>query len=277
MGRKKRLKRKLKNWWIGYIDFSSYKIKNYQYVKSTYKNDIASSLITEDNIRLIEKLIPEYKVNEKLFYKICRRVFDRKKTGNNVEDSFLFHIYCNGFTSGFKKIDKIIKKENIAPSIESLQKHIELYIEDLDDVGDYELSQNKKNFDYIDFLVDIGHREGAFIRGTLYQKEISKEKIPSFKDYLQTSEELKEELIKKTKKYFIKPRKGKEVAIFLKAMWINKYLLEYETRESIYRALENEIGYSFGNDRSGINKVLNINNNYNIEEEAKELAKRLKI
>ena len=281
MGRKKRLKRNIKSWWIGYIDFSRYnKIDTYQYIKSTYKKDIASSLITKENIELIKKLIPEYRKYESITFKLQRIIFERKIKEKGFEDSYLFRIYCNGFTSGFKKIDKAIKSENIAPSIENLQKHIKLQIEDLDDINDYLLADNKRKFDYIDFLVDIGMREGAIFRGILYEKENSNDnldKSTNFRDYLKIPEELKDELIIRINDYFAVPRKGKDVAIFMKAMWINKYLLKLEKKEPLYKAIEKEVGYTFGEDRSAINKVLNPNNNYNIDDEATSLAERLKI
>lgn len=67
MGKLKRQRKKIKKWRDGYIDFSYLSIEGYQYIKSTYVEGIASGLITEINIEIINKLIPLFNQKEGLF------------------------------------------------------------------------------------------------------------------------------------------------------------------------------------------------------------------
>jgi hypothetical protein len=86
----------------------------------------------------------------------------------------------------------------------------------------------------------------------------------------------KDDLMLKINDYFRIHRYNIEVSIFIRAMRINGYLFEKEKNETIYKAIEQEYHYDL-RERSGMNKPLNPNLNYDIDDPAKELARWLKI
>ena len=170
MGRKKRLQKKIKSWMDGYIDFSNLEFEGYSYIKSTYRKDFASALITPQNIEIIENLIPLFNQKESLFTRITRLAFDRKGKDADLESSFLLRLYSNGFTNAFKNIDNKIKKL-IYPSVEDIQQVIQFHINELEDRSDCPTENSKGSTPFFDYLLDVGEQEGAIVRGLLYREE----------------------------------------------------------------------------------------------------------
>jgi|GEM_PF-5120760 len=176
MGRNKRLRKKIKNRWNGYIDFSDIEVNGYFCVKSTYKKGSASALITQKNIDIINRLIPLFKEKEKFLSRFFRLMFDKKAKSTDLESSFLFRLYCNGFTNAFKDIDKKIKESTnklIFPAIEDCQLAISNHIRKLEDRNNLPTEDTKGASLFWDYLLDLGEQEGATVRGILYEQEIS--------------------------------------------------------------------------------------------------------
>jgi len=254
------------------IDFSGLKVGGYEFYKSTYaRRENKSALITPEYAGLISNFIPTYYDNEKWLLRILRLFIDHRKWNKNLDDSLLYYLYCNGFRSGYNEIDLEIDRKDFE-SIDKCNKCISKYkrkIQALDLP-----SEPTQRWKYYKLL---GKKEGATVRGILFANGITK---GSLRGYLQIDENLKDVLLLKIRNHFSIERNGKTVAIFMKAMWINKYLSMADSKESIYKALESEIGYKLTPkaDRSPINKFLNPYKKVEkIEEDAKTLAKQLQI
>jgi hypothetical protein len=253
------------------IDFSDLTVEGYEYYKSTYaRRENKSALITPESAELILNFIPTYYENEKWLLRILRLIIDHRKRSENLDDSLLYYLYCNGFRTGYNDIDIEIDRQDF-DSVDKCNKYISKYKRKIhtSDLPS-EPTQLRKYYKL------LGKKEGATVRGILFANEISK---GSLRGYLQIDENLKNVLLAKIRDYFSIERTGKTVAIFIKAMWDNKYLSMGDSKESIYKALEVEIGYKLTPkaDRSPINKFLNPYEVEKIEADAKILAERLKM
>lgn len=185
MSKPKRLQKKIRNWWYGYIDFSTIEVDGYQYKKCTYgKKLLASALITEENIDIITALIPLFSQVEKSASPVMKLFYRLRSVGNNFEDSYLFNLYCNGFTSGYKDIDTIIEKNCL--SVAMLEDKVNNCIKQLEDLNKRPTDKTKDIATFRDYLLDLGEHEGMIVRKNLYkllhQPETSTISIPCNKE-----------------------------------------------------------------------------------------------
>jgi hypothetical protein len=186
------------------IDFSKISVKGYDFHKSTYKKGIISALITPKNASLISECIPIYKQIEKAWLRNFRLIVDGKKDTDDLDGSLLYNLYCNGCTTGFKKIDKENNKiiNNVIDNLINIKES------DLVDISDICINRYTKNlhnpkekpsadwsiFDFWEYFIELGKREGAIIRGLLNQQE---QKHIELSEYSSISLQLKTNLTDK--------------------------------------------------------------------------------
>ena len=253
------------------IDFTNMKVEGYENFKSTYAQTHTSALITQENCTLISNFIPIYYENEKWFLRLLRIVVDRNQKKNNLENSLLYYLYCNGFRMGYNEIESQIEIKDFN-TLDQCSRAITRFNKKIN--ASKLATGPTLSWNYYKLL---GKSEGAKVRGKLFANEKSTNTLSG---YLQVDEKLKNALLVKIKNYFLVKRKGKSVAVFIKAMWINTYLIpRADSNESIYKALEDEIGYELSSkgERSAINKHLNPYSDHKILNEATILSEQLKI
>ena len=187
IGRYERLKKNIKESVEFDIDFSELEVDGYVYHKSTYiqggitafsnrilrKKGRISGLITQENMQLISKLIPVYNNNEKIV-RILKWIIDGNWSAQNITDSILYQTYCNGFTTGYKEIDKRITQltdRMISVSSCECNNYIDRYIKKLHDHSDIP-TQDKNLLYFWEYFIELGKREGATVRGLLYAREL---------------------------------------------------------------------------------------------------------
>ncbi|MCD7916367.1 MAG: hypothetical protein LUG96_14655 [Tannerellaceae bacterium] len=197
-------------------------------------------------------------------------------------------MYCNGFTEGYKNFDKKIRYSTdklIFPSIKECRAAIDEYIEELEDRNNCPTQETGKGALFRDYLLDLGEQEGAMVRFLEYKQKYEerieeKEKGENviLKDLLiNLNEQEKNILLEKINNYLHqKKRKGKAIAILIKALQINSYLLESDKRISLYSAIDKLVDYDTGT-RASKDQYLRHTSTFDIEEEAKELSKVIRV
>ena len=187
IGRYERLKKNIKESVEFDIDFSELEVDGYVYHKSTYiqggitafsnrilrKKGRISGLITQENMQLISKLIPVYNNNEKIV-RILKWIIDGNWSAQNITDSILYQTYCNGFTTGYKEIDKRITELSdrmISVSSGECNNYIDRYVKKLHDHSIIP-TQDKNLLYFWEYFIELGKREGATVRGLLYAREL---------------------------------------------------------------------------------------------------------
>jgi len=242
----KKTKLKMRALWIGYLDFSHFKVNGFEVIQSEKKKSKPLALITKENKKIVEEL--------------------------STKQDFASLWYINGFNIGYKHIDKKIKKKN--PSVSECYSIVRRYINNLVDINANINDVIKESKTILDYLLDLGAKEGSNMRALLYEmEEKGTDKIPTLWDFCQVDDSLKDVLEQKIKTFFNVVRTGKDVALFIRAMRKNNYFLPSEVTDKILDCIEREFSYSVG-DRSAIHKAIK-RNDHKTNDETDKLAKIL--